>query len=285
MATSTTPNTTLSRIRDFLDDFLYKQILRRIFLLSKLGQQSILGEASTGYNFDHMYENKPEGKFLVGRLIDRIVLNFPSVQATRNRKKNIIKILSDEIENLRILNRPVRIIDAACGASRYMIELNDMYRDFACEVIGVDYDRKSLKLGSFLAQKYRIDESRLRLVKGNVFHLQHLKNFGARINWRPNIVVASGLIDYLDDNKVRLVFTEVYQGIENGGLFLFSSQESNPSRKLMEKICRTNEGPWIIHYRKPAILRQWLLEAGFRDVAIGKDKWNMYNLCTARKLV
>ena len=53
---------------------------------------------------------------------------------------------------------------------------------------------------------------------------------------------------------------------------------------LMEKICRTNEGPWIIHYRKPAILRQWLLDTGFRDVVIGKDKWNMYDLCTARKL-
>lgn len=274
----------LARIKDFLDDFLYKQVLRRIFLLSKLGQQSILGEASTGYNFDHMYENKPEGKFLIGKLIDRIVLNFPSVQATRNRKKNIMKILSDEIENLRIQNQPIRIIDAACGASRYMIELNDTYRDFACEVIGVDYDRKSLKLGSLLAQRYRINESHLRLVKGNVFHLEHLKRFGTKINWRPNIVVASGLIDYLDDDQVRVAFTEVYQGIENGGLFLFSSQESNPTRKLMEKICRTNEGPWIIHYRKPAGLRRWLHETGFRDVMIGKDKWNMYNLCTARKV-
>ena len=284
MPTLAMPNMTISRIKELLDDFLYKQVLRRIFLLSKLGQQSILGEASTGYNFDHMYENKPQGKFFVGKLIDRIVLNFPSVQATRNRKRNIIKIMSDEIENLRILSKPIRIIDVACGASRYLIELNDMYRDFSCEVMGVDYDRKSLELGSLLAQKYGIDKSHLRFVKGNVFHLQHLKHLGAKINWRPNIVVASGLIDYLDDHRVQVAFTEVYQGLEDDGLFLFSSQESNPSRKLMEKICRTNEGPWIIHYRKPAILRQWLLDTGFRDVVIGKDKWNMYDLCTARKL-
>ena len=266
-----------------IEDFIYKKVIRNLLLTSKLGRQSVLGEADTGHNFDHMYNNKPVGYSLIGGLVDRVLLNLPAVRATRHRKANIIKILSNEIENQKIECQKTKIIDLACGTGRYLIDISSIFSEEGIEIVGVDYDRKSLKLGEALAWQQRVLKTNVRFVKGNVFHLRLLKRFGRNIDWRPNVVVASGLTVYVDDQTVQNMIQQVYDGLDKGGLLLFDSQESNPSRKLMEKVCNMKTGAWVLYYRKPSIWRNWLWRAGFKDIVISQDPWNMYNLCTARK--
>lgn len=270
-------------MRNKIEDFIYKKVIRGLMLTSRLGRQSVLGEAATGYNFDHMYENKPQGFNLIGGLIDRILLNLPAVRATRNRRATLVKILSNEIENHRVKGITTRIIDIACGAGRYLTDISEVFRGEKIEIVGVDYDNKSLKLGEALAQRHGVSKSSIRFIKGNVFHLRVLKRFGRNIDWRPNIVVASGLTVYIDDGEVLEMLKQVYEGLDQGGLFLFDSQENNPSRKLMEKVCNTKEGAWVLYYRSPSVWRKWLSETGFNDVIVSRDQWGMYNLCTARK--
>ncbi len=59
-------------LKEKLDTFIYKKVIRNLMLMSRLGRQSVLGEAATGYNFDHMYENKAKGSSAIGNLIDRV---------------------------------------------------------------------------------------------------------------------------------------------------------------------------------------------------------------------
>jgi len=270
-------------MRSKIEDFIYKKVIRSLMLTSKLGRQSVLGEAATGYNFDHMYENKPQGFNLIGGLIDRVLLNLPAVRATRNRRRNVVKILSNEIENHRMESKTTKIIDLACGTGRYLSDVTSTFRGEKVEIVGVDYDRKSLQLGQELAQKHNIPEANVRFVKGNIFRLRLLKRFGRNIDWRPNIVVASGLTVYIDDEKVLEMLRQVYEGLDKGGLFLFDSQENNPSRKLMEKLGTTREGPWVLFYRPPSVWRKWLSDFGYTNIVVSSDPWRMYNLCTARK--
>ncbi len=269
--------------KEYLQDFLYKKVIRSIMLTSRLGRQSVLGEASTGYNFDHMYENKAEGYSVVGKLVDRVLLSLPAVRATRNRKMNIHKILMNEIENHKIENKTTRIVDIACGAGRYLLDVSKVFQGKSIETLGVDSDLRSIAKGEELARKYNVAEASLRFLRGNVFRLRLLKRLGRNIEWRPNIIVSSGLTVYIDDEKVLDMLKQVYDGLERDGLFLVDSQESNPSRKLMEKVCNTKDGAWILYYRPPAIWRKWLYEIGFRDIRVSSDRWNMYNICTARK--
>jgi SAM-dependent methyltransferase len=266
-----------------VEDFIYKKVIRRLMLMSRLGRQSVLGEASTGYNFDHMYENRSEGAGPIGKLIDRVLLNLPAVQATRSRRISINKILTNEIENHKIENKTTRIVDIACGAGRYLLDISQTFQGESVETLGVDYDLKSIARGQDLAQKYSVPESSLRFFRGNIFRLQLLKRFGKNIEWRPNIIVSSGLTVYIDDQKVLDVLRQVYEGLDRNGLFLVDSQENNPSRKLMEKVCNTKDGAWVLYYRQPAVWREWLHQIGFRDIRVSRDRWHMYNICTARK--
>lgn len=271
------------RLSRRVEDFIYKKIIRNIMLMSTLGKQSVLGEAATGYNFDHMYENKPSGYPIIGQLVDLMLLNLPAVKATRNRKTTICKILANEIENHKVSGEVSKIIDIACGAGRYLLDIGEMFQSDNVEILGVDFDLKSIQHGEALAKKYGASAKNTRFFRGNVFKLQFLKRFGKTINWAPNIIISSGLTVYIDDEKVLEMLKQVFEAIDVGGLFLMDSQVNNPSRKLMEKVCNTKEGPWILHYRNSEFWREKLYSVGFRDIRISGDPWNMYNICTARK--
>lgn len=266
-----------------IEDFFYKKVIRNILMLSNFGRRSVLGEAASGYNFDYMYENKPHGFLGIGYLIDKMLLNLPAVQATRLRRVNIVKIVSNEIENHRLQGKTTKILDLACGAGRYLSDIVKIFSKNKIEIVGIDYDNKSLKLAKNLSEKEGISKEQIRFVKGNVFRLSILKKLGKRVDWRPNIVIASGLTVYIDDDEVINMLKQIYEGLAYDGCILIDSQESNPSRKLMEKVLKTKQGAWILYYRSPAQWRHWLHKFGFRDIVISCDQWKMYNLCSARK--
>jgi len=270
-------------LKEPLEDFFYKKVVRNLLLLSNLGRRSALGEAATGYNFDYMYENKAHGFLGIGLLIDKILLNLPAVQATRARRVNIVKILSNEIENHKLRGEATRILDLACGAGRYLADIAKIYPSDKIEIVGVDFDKKSLELAKSLSGKQGISKERIRFIKGNVFKLRILKKLGQQVDWRPNVVIASGLTVYIDDDKVITMLKQIYEGLDKDGLLLIDSQESNPSRKLMEKALKTKEGAWVLYYRPPEQWRQWFLKFGFRDIVVSRDPWKMYNICSARK--
>lgn len=263
-----------------IEDFWYRLILKKIVFLSKLGETSICGEADSGINFDHMYQNIPRGKNLMGAFIDRLLLNLPSVKATRHRKEIIIKILQNEVANNLILGRKIRMLDIASGPARYLVELLGGYAQDQIEILCIDKDRKSLDFGKILSKGKPI-----RYAKADVLKSNHLKRLAKRISWAPNVVIISGLFEYKDDAFVKKVLNEVRVSMANEGLFIFVSQVDNPSKKLMGKICTTSEGGrWELVYRKPEVFRKWLLDMGFRDVVISVDNWGMYEFCTCRKV-
>lgn len=262
-----------------VEDFWYKKILRNMLSLSRLGKTSMAGDADSGLNFDHMYRNQAAGVNLFGKLVDRILLNLPSVQATRNRKEIIIKILQNEIANNLLLNRKTKILDIASGPARYLSELMSNYKQSEIEVLCVDKDKRSLDLGRVLAGSRPI-----RYAKADILRTAHLKRLSGKISWMPNIVLISGLFEYKDDIFVKHILKEIYDNIDNDGLFLFISQADNPSKKLMSKVGLTSEGKnWELIYRQPQTFRRWLIDTGFKNIVISVDRWGMYEFCTCRR--
>lgn len=266
------------------EDFLYKKVIRSLMLTSKLGRQSVLGRADAGSNFEHMYENKPEGDGPLGRLVDRVLLNLPAVKATRNRKKKIFKILRNEVQNNILLGRKTRVVDVGSGTSRYTLELRQEYSPDELEAICLDYDRESLNLGKQIAQALGADAKFIRYTRANAFRLGRIKLLSKKINWVPNVIIASGFIYYLDDETVKDALRQILVHLAPGGILIVSNVKRSLSQKLMEKVCTTGQGnAWVVHYREPGLIRQWLFEAGYQDIYIGTDPWQMYNVCTGRK--
>ena len=270
----------IRRLLEKIDYIYYQKILRPLLSLSKLGRASILGRADSGLNFDHMYRNKPKGITPLGKFIDRVLLNLPSVKATRSRKDIIIKILQNEITNNIFLGEKTRIVDIASGPARYLAEVVNKINQDKIEILCIDRDRKALNFGKILGAKKPI-----RYTKANILKIGKLKNFSKKVSWRPNIILSSGLLEYLSDKEARNILCDIYQMLEIEGLLIFVTQKDNPSKELMRKICRTQDGrSWELVYRDASIIRRWLLDIGFKYTVISADQWGMYEFCTTRKM-
>ena len=138
--------------------------------ISKLGRATMGGQADSGLNIDYMYRNKPKGVTRVGKFVDKILLNLPSVKATRQKKDVIIKILSNEIANNILLHKKTKILDIASGPARYIVDAITSYNQNGIEVLCLDSDKRSVNFGKILSGKKPI-----RYAKANVFKANHLK--------------------------------------------------------------------------------------------------------------
>ncbi len=265
-----------------VSNFFYRVFLKNLLRLSKLGKGFIVEGAESGENFEHIYNNKAEGFFLIGSLIDRILLNLPSVKATRERKNEIKKILSLEIRRNWASGKKTRVLDLASGGARYLRELTRDHGDDLVESFCVDKNKNCVLMGRQFVMKDSLVN--LRFFRGNVFRLEHLKALSRKIKWQPNVVIASGFFIYFNDKTVESLLMEIRQILAEGGLIIFQSYERLTSRKLMRKTSKVSTGEqWTLYYRKPEFWHTLLYKLKFADVLVLRDQWLMNNICVARK--
>lgn len=272
----------LKRLIARIDDFFYRVILRSLLKLSRLGYGCIVEGAESGENFEHIYNNKPKGVFLIGTLIDKILLNLPSVRATRARKEEIKKLLREEISRNRPAGHKTRVLDLASGGARYLRELKAEHESSDIESLCIDKNMRCVNLGRSLAGRENVKN--LKFVRGDIFRMGHLKTISQQLDWKPNVIIASGLFIYFNDQTVERVLKEIYQFLPPTGVVIFQSYENLSSRKLMRKTSVTSSGDqWTLYYRKPEFWKGLLSVIGFQDISISRDEWQMNNVCFARK--
>ena len=256
--------------------------MKNLLKTSKLGHGFVVTGAESGVNFEYIYNNRPRGSFIVGHLVDKALLSLPTTQATRRRKDDIRTAIWNEIQNNKYLGKKTRVLDLASGCARYIRELSDEHRSGDVESICIDKDLNCVRLGEDLSTKEGIPN--IRFMKGDIFRLNRLVGFGLKLSWIPNVIIASGLFMYFNKEKVEEMLSEIYRFLPNEGLLVFSSYEKVVQRKLMRKTMATSTGEeWIIYCRKPEQVREILYRAGYKQIFITRDPWQMFNICSARK--
>jgi hypothetical protein len=271
----------LIRMRRRTEDVLYSKIIRPVLRLSQIGGNTVTGNADAGLSIDCIYRKQPYGAYAIGKFVDGVLLNLPAVKATIKKKDIIIKILQNEVANNAVLGKRTKILDLASGPARYLVDFlgNTRQEDNKVEVLCIDNDRTSVDFGKVIGKDHPI-----RFIRGNAFNLGTLRRFSQKVGWKANVVVCTGFFELNDDDSVIGLMREIHGSIEKGGLLLFTSQVDNPSKKLMKKLGRTQNGrPWKMRFRDAGKLRKWLIDIGFRDVIISADSWGMYEYCTGRK--
>ena len=271
----------LTRVKIRLSNLVFRRIVIPALSSSRIGRNTTSGAADSGISIDDIYKNTPLGANLFGKALDNFLLQLPAVKATQSKKDIVVKVLANEVENNNILGKTTKIIDIASGPARYLVsflEKNTHY-DKDVQILCIDNDGESVSYGNFLGRNKPI-----RFIKANVFKLGTLKRFSDKVKWKGNIIVCTGFFELQNDVIVQGLLKEIYDFMEPGSLLLFTSQANNPSKTLMKKIGKRQNGvDWRMHFRPPAKLRKWLLDIGYRDVIISLDGWGMYEYCTARK--
>jgi SAM-dependent methyltransferase len=233
----------------------------------------------SGLSLDYVYENKPRGSFGVGRLIDKSYLNSIGWRGIRQRKANLKNALRNVIKELHSEGRPVRILDIAAGAGRYVMETVHELRGISITAILRDYKRENVDAARALVQEFGL--ANVTAERGDAFDRDSI----AAIAPRATIGIVSGLYELFSRNEPVLnSLRGLAEAIEPGGYLIYTNQPWHPQVEFIARVLRNREGqPWIMRRRTTAEIDELVYVAGFRKMAMEVDQWGMFTVSIARR--
>ena len=233
----------------------------------------------SGLSLDYVYENKPRGLLGVGRLIDKSYLNSIGWCGIRQRKANLKNALRNVIEKLHKQGRPVRILDIAAGAGRYVVETMHELPGISISVTLRDYKQENIEAARALAQEFGLEN--VTVERGDAFDRESI----AAIAPRATIGIVSGLYELFPRNEPVLnSLRGLAEAIEPGGYLIYTNQPWHPQVEFIARVLRNREGePWIMRRRTTAEIDELVCVAGFRKMAMEVDQWGMFTVSIARR--
>jgi alpha-beta hydrolase superfamily lysophospholipase/SAM-dependent methyltransferase len=233
----------------------------------------------SGLSLDYVYENKPRGSLGVGRLIDKSYLNSIGWRGIRQRKVNLKNALGNVIENLHREGLPVRILDIAAGAGRYVMETMHELPSISIKATLRDYKQENVDAARALVQEFGLEN--VTVERGDAFDRDSV----AAIAPRATIGIVSGLYELFPRNEPVLnSLRGLAEAIEPGGYLIYTNQPWHPQVEFIARVLRNREGePWIMRRRTTAEIDELVCVAGFQKMAMEVDQWGMFTVSIARR--
>jgi len=233
----------------------------------------------SGKTLDYIYANKPQGRTIIGRLIDQIYLNAIGWVGIRQRKIHLEQTLHEAIDRLSSQGKNIRILDIASGPGRYILNVVKQCEDKDISVLLRDYKQENIDAARQLAEQMQVKNVSVQL--GDAFDRQQL----AAISPIPNIGVVSGLYELFSDNEmVSSSLRGIGECMGPGGCLIYTGQPWHPQIEMIAWTLPNREGkPWIMRRRCQAELDELVKAAGFKKIDMKIDKYGIFTVSIAIK--
>lgn len=232
----------------------------------------------SGVTLDYIYNNQSAGRLLLGKWFDRAYLDSIGWRGIRIRRIHIESLLRNRMEQLHQAGRPVRILDVACGAGRYVLECMANMSRVPCTALLRDYKEENLAAARRIAAGLGLGE-RVIIEHGDAFDRSGL----AAITPRPTIGIVSGLFELFPENEpLRHCLAGLADVIEPGGFLIYTNQPWHPQLEFISRVLTNREGkPWIMRRRTQAEMDELVRAAGFEKACQETDEWGIFTVSTA----
>lgn len=234
----------------------------------------------SGVTLDYVYENRPQGTTVLGRMIDRNYLNSPGWSGIRVRRSNLERLLDEAICQLAEDKRPIRILDIAAGAGRYVLATMARHPDKEIHAHLRDYRQQNLDAAGRLAGTLGL--TTVTLEQGDAFDRAAL----AAIQPRPTIAIVSGLYELFPANApLRASLACLAEAVEPGGYLIYTNQPWHPQAEFIARVLTNREGqPWVMRCRTQAEIDELVRDAGFTKSKQDIDSWGIFSVSVARRV-
>jgi len=212
--------------------------------------------------------------------VDASYLDSPGWRGVRVRKANLEKALRDVIEKLRNDRRPIRILDVAAGAGRYVLETMRELRGIPMSATLRDNTPENVEAARQLACQFGLENVAVEI--GDAFDRIGLTKLAAR----ATIGIVSGLYELFPSNEaVAGSLGGLAAAIEPGGFLIYTNQPWHPQLEFIARVLRNREGkPWIMRRRTTAEIDELVQSAGFEKCGMEIDRWGMFTVSIARRI-
>lgn len=235
---------------------------------------------TSGKTLEYVYQNRPQGKLLIGKLIDRLFLTHKGWEGVRQRKHHLERFLKDAIDRQLERGDAVTILDIASGPAAYLRSVLKQYQDAPVIAFAQDLEPRWLEEGQALALREGVTGITFR--RADAFAPQGL----ASVRPQPSIVVASGFYDWIqDDELVKRSIDTVGRTLRSGDAFILTNQVAHPDQKTVEAIFPGfNKQKLRMKMRPPEQMLAWVKASEFRIEAQAADQFGYYLVIHAIKL-
>jgi SAM-dependent methyltransferase len=234
----------------------------------------------SGVTLDYVYENRPQGLTPLGRLLDRVYLNSIGWCGIRQRKVHLEKVLRVLIEQTHAAGRPVRLLDIASGAGRYVLETLHHLAHIPSTTVLRDYQQANLDAARQLARQLGV--CNVTIMHGDAFDRGAL----AALTLRPTIAIVSGLYELFPSNAPVLDSLHgLADAVEPGGYLIYTNQPWHPQLAFIARVLVNREGqPWVMRRRTQAEMDELVRAAGFAKISQESDTWGIFTVSVAQRV-
>lgn len=244
----------------------------------KLGKQT---GHNSGRTLDYIYQNKPSGRFLIGKFFDKCYLQSPGWVGIRQRKVNLENMIKKAITQLKKENKSVRILDVAAGKGRYLLDVISNTEGIDSVVLR-DYCSENVKEGNRLIKKFNLQD-KVKFEQADAFDIKQT----GTISPHPTLVVVSGFYEIFPQNEpIEKSLTGIALAVDKDGLLIYTAQPYHPQLELIARTLRDLESPnkmWVMRARTQAEMDFFVEKAGFVKESQTIDENGMFSVSIARK--
>jgi SAM-dependent methyltransferase len=234
---------------------------------------------TSGRMVEYVYENRPRGRFGVGRWIDARFLAAPGWQAVRERRALLESQLEAVIRSRRESGATTVLVDIASGPAGYVLAVLSRTGETGVTARCRDLDERWLARGRERAAALGLRH--VTFERGDALDRAALLALAPR----PDLVVASGFYDWItDDATVQRSIARVAETLAPGGRFVLTHQTANPDLAFLNAVFTDfNHAPLTMKMRDVATVHGWLTAAGLPVETWQHDTRRYYAVTTARK--
>lgn len=220
-------------------------------------------ERSGSFRFaDHIYAGRPSGAFVVGALLDRVLLSLPSARSFRNR---FLHVKASAMAFLESRTGPIDVLSVPSGIPRDLIDVAGELRSRDAARLGeirfllLDIDPEALQIAGRLASASGLGFA-FSTIEADALQRE---SFPARADF----IASTGFTEFLDDAEVVRFYEHCRETLAPGGLFVTSSTIRHPlSAWMMEELAELHA-----HYRDEKATLALLRAAGFEARSVDRD--------------
>ena len=197
----------------------------------------------SGISLDYIYKNQADGKLLLGKFIDRFYLNQIGWAGVRERKKNLLTLIEEKINNLDEEN--VKILDVAGGTGNYLFDIKEKYSKV--QILINEFKKSNIEVGEEVIKKN--NWKNISFVNYDCFDRETYK----KIDYTPNIVIISGVFELFEDNNMlENTISGVAEILEKNGAVIYTGQPWHPQLKQIALVLNSHKGndkSWLMRRR------------------------------------
>ncbi|MEX0909830.1 MAG: class I SAM-dependent methyltransferase [Candidatus Paceibacterota bacterium] len=229
-----------------------------LLLTSELAREGIKNSGS--YNFaDHIYGNKPKGNFIIGKILDSVLLNLKSARSLRSRYIHAKEEIYNLIANVEH-QESIDILAVPCGLGRELFEVahelqianHSFYKRIRWH--GIDLDHELIEV---LKKKNEDYKHQMFFWQGDALNQETYRK-----NNKFDMIINTGLTEFLSDVDTLRFYKIAHSNLKQGGIFFTSGMRPHRiSEYLMKNIAEL-----YTHYRSEDSLKSLARKAGFKTI-------------------